>query len=98
IGAIRDRDRQRFLVKSFDMAADEVTQQPAQGPLLGLVPLKVASFCWKIWEVRKPWCCCKSHACKSFMSASPNHRRSYGLIRSARASLHSEFCIPTPPV
>jgi hypothetical protein len=26
IGAIRDRDRQRFLVKSFDIAADEVTQ------------------------------------------------------------------------
>jgi hypothetical protein len=51
-GAIRDRDRQRFLVKSFDIAADEVSQQPAQGPF----PLKVASFCWKIWKVRKPWC------------------------------------------
>jgi hypothetical protein len=37
-GAIRDRDRQRFLVKSFDIAADEVSQQPAQGPLLGFVP------------------------------------------------------------
>ncbi len=33
IGAICGRDRQRFLVKSFDIAADEVTQQPAQGPL-----------------------------------------------------------------
>jgi hypothetical protein len=31
-GAIRDRDRQSFLVKSFDIAADEVSQQPAQGP------------------------------------------------------------------
>jgi hypothetical protein len=37
MGAIRDHDRQRLLVKSFDIAADEVTQQPAQGPLLGLV-------------------------------------------------------------
>ena len=36
IQAIRDRDRQRFLV--FDIAADEVSQQPAQGPLLWLVP------------------------------------------------------------
>jgi hypothetical protein len=33
IGAIRNRDRQRFLVKSFDIAADE--GQPVQGPLLG---------------------------------------------------------------
>src|SRR5258707_12056329 len=95
-GAIRDRDRQRFLVKSFDIAADEVSQQPAQGPLLGLVPAQSCEFCWKIWKVRKPWCCCESHACKSFMSASSNHRRSYGLIQSAKASLHSEFCIPTP--
>jgi hypothetical protein len=31
IGAIRDRDRQGLLVKSFDIAADEVSQQPAQG-------------------------------------------------------------------
>jgi hypothetical protein len=30
------------------------------------------------------------------MSASSNHRRSYGLLQSAKASLHSEFCIPTP--
>jgi hypothetical protein len=37
-GAIRDRDRQRFLVKRFDIAADEASQQLAQGPLLGLVP------------------------------------------------------------
>jgi hypothetical protein len=36
--AIRDRDRQRFLVKSFDIAADQRAQQPAQGPLPGLVP------------------------------------------------------------
>ena len=38
MGAIRDRDRQRFLVKSFDIAADQRAQQPAQGPLPGLVP------------------------------------------------------------
>jgi len=55
MGAIRDRDRQRFLVKSFDIAADDVSQQPTQGPLLGRAsPLKVASFCWKMWKVRKP--------------------------------------------
>src|ERR1700716_3948581 len=41
-GAIRDR--QRFLVKSFDIAADEVSQQPAQGPLLGLVPAQSCEF------------------------------------------------------
>src|SRR5258705_8632565 len=75
-GAIRDRDRQRFLVKSFDIAADEVSQQPAQGPLLGLVPAPSREFFfWKIWKVRKPWCCCESHACKSFMSASSNRQR-----------------------
>jgi hypothetical protein len=39
-GAIRDRGRHRFLVKSSDIAADEVRQQPAQGPLLGLVPAR----------------------------------------------------------
>ena len=61
--AIRDRDRQRFLVKSFDIAADEVSQQPAQGPLLGLVPAQSYEFCWKIRKVRKPSCCCESHAC-----------------------------------
>jgi hypothetical protein len=44
IGAIRDRDRQRFLVKSFDIAADEVTQQPAQGLVLGLVPAQSCEF------------------------------------------------------
>jgi hypothetical protein len=38
VSAIRDRDRQRLLVKSFDIAADQRTQQPAQGPLPGLVP------------------------------------------------------------
>jgi hypothetical protein len=55
IGTIRDRDRQRFLVKSFGIAADDVSQQPTQGPLLGRAsPLKVASFCWKMWKVRKP--------------------------------------------
>jgi hypothetical protein len=43
-GAIRDRDRQRFLVKSFDIAADEIRQQPAQGPLLGLVPAQSCEF------------------------------------------------------
>jgi hypothetical protein len=42
--AIRDRDRQRFLVKGFDIAADEVSQQPAQGPLPGLVPAQGCEF------------------------------------------------------
>jgi hypothetical protein len=44
IGAIRDSDRQRFLVKSFDIAADEVTQQPAYRPLLGLVRAQSCEF------------------------------------------------------
>src|ERR1700716_1555144 len=41
---IRARDRQRLLVKSFDIAADEVSQQPAQGLLLGLVPAQRCEF------------------------------------------------------
>ena len=49
IGAIRDRDRQRFFVKSFDVAADYRAQQCPGSSLL-----KVASFCWKMWKVRKP--------------------------------------------
>jgi hypothetical protein len=44
IGAVRDHDRQRFLVKSLDIAADEVSQQPAQGLLLGLVPAQSFEF------------------------------------------------------
>jgi hypothetical protein len=44
MGAIRDRDRQRFLVKSFDIAADQRAQQPAQGPLPGLVPAHCCEF------------------------------------------------------
>jgi hypothetical protein len=43
-GAIRDRDRQRFLVKSFDIAADDARQQPAQGPLLGRVAAQSCKF------------------------------------------------------
>jgi hypothetical protein len=44
MGAIRDRDRQRFLVKSLDIAADQRAQQPAQGPLPGLVPAHCCEF------------------------------------------------------
>jgi hypothetical protein len=44
VGAIRDRDRQGFLVKSFDVAADEVTQQPACSPLLGFVRAQSCEF------------------------------------------------------
>jgi hypothetical protein len=44
IGAIRGSDRHRFLVKSFDIAADEVTQQPAQGLLPGLVRAQSCEF------------------------------------------------------
>jgi hypothetical protein len=44
IGAVRDRNRQRFLVKSLDIAADEVSQQPAQGLLLGLVAAQSFEF------------------------------------------------------
>src|ERR1700686_672943 len=43
-GAISDRDRQRFLVKSFDIAADDVSQQPTQGPLLGRVAAQRCEF------------------------------------------------------
>jgi hypothetical protein len=83
IGAIRDSDGQRFLVKSFDIAADEVSQQRHKARCSGSSPLNVSSFCWKILKVRKPSCCCESHACKSFMSASSNDGRSYGLIQDA---------------
>src|SRR5258705_7678618 len=54
IGAIRSRDRQRFLVKSFDIAADEVTQQPAQGPLLRLVLAQSCEFLLEDLEGPQP--------------------------------------------
>jgi hypothetical protein len=44
IGAICDRDRQRFLVEGFDVATDEAAQQPAQGPLLRLIPAQCFDF------------------------------------------------------
>jgi hypothetical protein len=44
MGAIRNRDRQRFLVKSFDIVADEAAQQAAQGPLSGLVAAQSREF------------------------------------------------------
>jgi hypothetical protein len=44
IGAIRDRDRQRVLVESFDIATDEVTQQSAQSLLLGFVAAQGCEF------------------------------------------------------
>jgi hypothetical protein len=44
IGAIRDRARQRSLVKSVDVATDEKAQQPAQSPLPGLVPAQGREF------------------------------------------------------
>ena len=44
IGAIRERDRQRFFVKSFDVAADYRAQQSEQGPLPGLVPAQSCEF------------------------------------------------------
>jgi hypothetical protein len=44
IGAVRGCDRQRFLIKSFDIAGDEMTQQLAQGPLLGLVRAQDCEF------------------------------------------------------
>jgi hypothetical protein len=54
IGAIRDRDRQRFLVKSFDVAADQGTSNRHKARCPGSSLLKVESFCWKVWKVRKP--------------------------------------------
>jgi hypothetical protein len=44
VGAICGSDGQRFLVKSFDIAADEGTQQPAQCPLLGVVTAQRYEF------------------------------------------------------
>jgi hypothetical protein len=44
IGVICGCNGQRFLVKSFDIAADNATQQPAQGPLLGLAPAQSCEF------------------------------------------------------
>jgi hypothetical protein len=63
ISAIRDRDRQWFLVERFDMATDEAAQQSAQCPLLRLVLAQRSEFLLKDFE----GCCCESHACKSFM-------------------------------
>jgi hypothetical protein len=44
MGAIRNRDRQRFLVKSFDIVADEAAQQAAQGALPRFVPAQSREF------------------------------------------------------
>jgi hypothetical protein len=44
MGAICNRDRQRFLVESFDVAGDQGAEQPAQGPLSGVVPAQGCEF------------------------------------------------------
>jgi hypothetical protein len=44
MGAICNRDRQRFLVESFDVAGDQRAKQPAQGPLSGVVPAQGCEF------------------------------------------------------
>jgi hypothetical protein len=44
IGTICNRDRQRFLVEGFDVAGDQGAEQPAQGPLSGVVPAQGCEF------------------------------------------------------
>jgi hypothetical protein len=44
MGAIRDRDRQRCLVKGFDIGSDQRAQQAAQGSLPGLVRTQRREF------------------------------------------------------
>jgi hypothetical protein len=44
IGAVCDVDGQRFFVEGFDIAIDEVAQQPAQSLLPGLVPHQRVEF------------------------------------------------------
>jgi hypothetical protein len=38
VGVVRDCNRQRFFIESFDVATDEIAEQLVQAPLLGLFP------------------------------------------------------------
>lgn len=61
MGMVSNRDRQRFFIESFDVAADHIAQQSVQTPLLGLVRAQFFQFLLEIPEgpqavmlVRKP--------------------------------------------
>ena len=45
VGAVCDRNRQRFLIEGIDVAADDTIQQPAQGALPGIAVTRSFSFC-----------------------------------------------------
>jgi hypothetical protein len=70
----RSKPRRRTFTYRYNMRTDSDTiavrafaQQAAQGALPRFVPAQSREFLRKVWKVRKPWCCCKSHAYKSFM-------------------------------
>ncbi|WP_211237310.1 hypothetical protein, partial [Neisseria gonorrhoeae] len=44
IGSVGDRNRQRLLVKGFDIITDETAQQPANAALLGVVLAQYLEF------------------------------------------------------
>jgi hypothetical protein len=50
IGVVRDIDGQGFFVEGFDVAIDEIAQQPAQGLLSGLVPHQRVEFLLEVSE------------------------------------------------
>jgi hypothetical protein len=80
---ICSRDGQRFLVKSFDIATDEVSQQPAQGPVLGHVPAQSCEFLLK--DLEGPQAMVLPRKPQSFMSPLQNQRRSYGAQPALRS-------------
>jgi hypothetical protein len=54
VGAVRDSDRQRLFIKSLDVAADKLTQQPVQAALFGLVPAQAVEFLLEVPEGSQP--------------------------------------------
>ena len=47
VGAVRDRDGQRFLVEGLDVATDDTLQQPAHGALPGVAVAEIIQFLLK---------------------------------------------------
>jgi hypothetical protein len=54
VGAVCDRNRQRFLIESFDVTADNIAQQPVHAALLGLVPAQTFEFLLEVPEGSQP--------------------------------------------
>jgi len=54
VGAVCDRNRQRFFIESFDVTADEIAQQPVQAALLGLIPAQALEFLLEVPEGSQP--------------------------------------------